>query len=156
MEPLPNTDDNLQPLDQLNVLDLSKTDTSYPTLAEGLVRVTLQDLLIKPNKAGTGNVLHVKMALHSEAKLDNGQPAHPGLVFTETVSLVPTDNYDPTVNLAKIQLCFTGQKGKMDWNSLKGQWGDVRVKIDDHPDYGKRNRVGTWIAKSAESVAKQL
>lgn len=140
------------PIDELNAVELTNVSTDFPTLKEGVYRVKIADIELVPNKAKTGKNLRLKLALESPGEFVDGHAAHPGFAFTETISVTETERYDFKPTLAKVALCFFGTKdSSIKWNEIRGRSGDVRLKIEEDEQFGRRNRVQTWIAKKGEA-----
>lgn len=153
----PTSDVGGQSFETLNAMDFTNVSTDYPVLKSGVYRFSVKDLKIEDSKKTPGNKLFVlTLALESAAACEDGKPANKGLVHIERISLAEKENYDPKVNLAKIQMCFFGYKGKVDWNSLRGMQGDVRLKVVEDKEYGRQNRVQNWVPKSTNTVAPSL
>jgi hypothetical protein len=137
-------------------MDLSNTETTRPVLKEASQKVKLVRLELKDQKGGAGKNLRVIIALEEPAPCKDGRTVQPGFQHTETISLVPTDNYNPAENLARIQECFLGRKGKWNSQEIIGRTGVVRFRIESTKEYGDQNRV-TWIkGKSAEESVPSL
>jgi hypothetical protein len=81
--------------------DVSSIDTSFPRALPNIYEMTVDDAQTRPNKAGTGNNLVLKLKSLSEVPTTDGGTL-PGGSFTLThnVSLAPTEKYTPT-NIAK-------------------------------------------------------
>lgn len=144
---------NVESIDQLNVLDLTNTDTSRPLLKEAVYDIVLHQLELKEQKSKLGKNLNVVLKLAKGGEAKDGTPIQAGFTFIETISLVPTEKYNPTENLARLQECFLGVKGRFIAAELIGQTGQVRLKITSDKEYGDQNRVQTWIKKKVSGPA---
>lgn len=145
--------DSIEALDQL---DLTSVDTSRPLFKpETTLKMRLDRMEVKPSKtAGKEHQknLYVTLKLEEAAQSEDGKTVHPGFTQTEVFGLTPSENFDPRENIARLQLCFSGVKGPFKGSELVGKVGLVRMKIEDDPKYGKRNRVGTWIQKKPDAT----
>jgi hypothetical protein len=131
-------------IEALNTLDLTNTDTARPVLKEGAYKFKLLRMDLKEQKSGKGKNLIIVVGLDQEAPSTEGRIINAGFQHSETISLVPTENYNPAENLARVQECFLGRKGKFNASELLGMQGMVRMRIEDSKEYGKQNRV-TWV-----------
>jgi hypothetical protein len=131
-------------IEALNTLDLTNTDTARPVLKEGAYKFKLLRMELKDQKSGKGKNLIVVIGLDQEAPSTEGKVINAGFQHSEQISLVPTENYNPAENLARIQECFLGKKGKFNAGELLGKQGTIRMRVEDSAQYGKQNRV-TWI-----------
>lgn len=139
-------------IEALDSLDLSNTDTARPLIKDSVQTVRLIKMELKPQKTGSGKNLRITLALNTEAPGVDEKTVRAGFQHTETTSLVPTENYNPGENLARVQECFLGKKGR--WNSaeLIGKLGNVRFRTEKDTGFGPQNRV-TWLkAKAAGDV----
>ena len=59
-------------------IDLTQVDTSFPVLAPGTYQMRIDEVVIAPNKAGTGSNLVVSFATTDEEQTKNGDSLKPG------------------------------------------------------------------------------
>lgn len=128
-------------LNQLDSIDLTKVDRSFPCLATGKHDFYLRKFEAKINSKKTGHNLHITLELAADAKTDDGKTLRKGFKFSDMVSLVQTEQFNPAEKLADIQLAALGaqQKG-FKFSELAGKMVTCAVTVSDDPEFGKRNR----------------
>jgi len=90
--------------------DLQNISTSAPILRPGVYTLALHEVEVKENAKGTGKNLNLVFVTVDPAFTLDDKELKPGYKVFHTVSLVPTDKYDPKQNLAKLKLSLTGNK----------------------------------------------
>jgi len=140
-------------IDQLEELDLSNVDTSRP-LITGPQRVRIVKMEVVKSKNGDWKNLNVVLGLVNGTKTKDGKEVNPGFQHTETITLKRTEKYEPTENLARLQECFLGKKGRWNSSEMYGAEGDVRFDIQPaEGQYPESSRVVGWIKKKLTEPA---
>lgn len=73
------------PLDE----NLNDVDLSYPLLPAALYDFMIKDVTRKSNKAGTGEILEIKLATVNTEVSTKGVEQSPGLVLTHRIGITP-------------------------------------------------------------------
>ena len=150
--------ENIDIIQHLDNVDLTQIDRSKKVFA-GTVTATIKKMEVvetKPtvkNPAG-GHRLSIHLALEHKVEglneNDEKVMLEPGAMFFDSVSLQPTDKYNPLERLADIQLATLGQQVKgFNPNDYTGKSVILKCKIEDSDDFGKNTRVSRWVPKKA-------
>ena len=133
----------------LDNLDLSTVETGFPLLPDGIVEVSVSEVSIKPNKAGTGQNLTIKLVTTQPMTDLNGKAINPGFPVFDLISLTPTAKYDPRPKLAEFKESATGSKTGS-FNPPEQYLGavlTVRLKVERSSEFGDKNRIVRYIKK---------
>lgn len=152
--------DEIKSLDLLSEVDLSNVDTARPLLPDKTVcRVRILKLTVVDSKKGPFKNMEVVLGFVDPMTTTLGKPLSPNYTHTEVITLKQTEKYDPRENLARLQECFLGTKGKWDTASMIGQEGTVRFRLEQErkdPEtgdtYPEGNKVAVWIKKNASAA----
>lgn len=152
-------------LDQMNAIDLSKVETSFPLLATGVVEAQIQECEFKRDTEKKGDdakpYLFVKYALtqpwktvpHDGAEAKNLNPGDRGMTVTESIYIgTYVDKNGDTKpygvdRIALLRECVTGQKAaagtgiKTVPDAVRGQVVLLKLKFDPAPRNNKTNEV---------------
>ena len=137
-------------LSSLETADFTNVETGMPTIPKGLYEVEVLTATIDRNKKQTGSNANFKFGLTQPTTAEDGKAVNPGFPVFHVISLVKTDKYDPLQNIARFMECFTGTKsGKfLPVENFIGMKGNVRIDIDDNPEFGKRNIIKQLVKKA--------
>lgn len=137
-------------LQNLDSMDLTNVETGVPLIPEGLYEVSVLEAKTEPNKKKTGHNLSLKFGLTQPTTSLDGKAINPNFPLFTIISLVKTEKYDPRQNLAAFMECFKGTKAGnfLPVEQFIGMTGNVRVKIDDSPEFGKKNVIARYVKKA--------
>jgi hypothetical protein len=152
-------------LNQLDSVDLSTVETSYPLLKTGVYPTTVASCQLEDQKAPkTGKNLVIKYTLTETAESVDGRQVNPGFAIMERISLTKTfkddgsPKYDPLPRLAQFREAIFGKAetgtGFMPLEQYIGQAITIRVKHDPHSkgrdgtDYGPQSSVNGYVRKA--------
>lgn len=148
--------DQIDSLSDLQNVDLSGVDTSFPVIAPGAYRFKVADVQVVPNKNKDGNNFVVKLTLDQLVMSvpDAGGAAReisPGFPLTHLISMKPTEKYDQSAinrNLAGFQEAVLGRKGSLlPLTQYVGLDVTCQVKVEESAEFGKQNRVSRFVKK---------
>jgi hypothetical protein len=150
--------ENIDIIQHLESVDLSQIDRSRKVFS-GTVTAQVKKMEVvatKPTEKNPrgGNRLSVTLGLEQrvEGLNENDEKVilEPGHVFFDSISLTPTDKYNPLERLADISLAATGvQATGFRMADYVGAVVTVKCKIEDSDEYGKQTRVSRWIPKKS-------
>lgn len=156
-------------MEQLNSVDLSKVETSFPILKAGIVDAQIVDITVVPGENGKAPYVQCKYNLAQDwmtQPIDGGEskPVKPGFPITERVYV--NDWEDPKtgekknfgrVRLLQLREAVFGpiQPGqKLDFNELRGQSVKLNLKFDPAPKnsktgevYGPQTTVASYVRR---------
>lgn len=163
---------DLDILQSIQSVDLSKVETSFPILAGGIVSCQIQDIDISAKESKKGDTLPwatIKFALAQPWKTVpiDGAPSKdvaPGFSFTHRILLAPwTDPKTQEVKnigiqeLTLLRECIYGKAPegtRLDPNELLGQTVMVKLKFEPAPrgkdgeTFGPRTEVSGYVRKA--------
>lgn len=138
-------------LNQLLNSDLSNEETSMPVLAACLAELTIIKSLIEPSKDHQKSNWNLQFSTNAVLRSTTGKDVQPGFkgVF-HTISLTPTEKYNPKQNLARFKEAVTGSKA--------GSIGDVtqymglkilaQLKPEASEQFGDRTVIARFVPRS--------
>lgn len=127
---------------EVTIEGLLEADTSKPLLSEGVYKVSVTNVRIEPNKAGTGNNLNIQLRLEQEGNSIRGDKVYPGFVLFDIISLTRTEKYDPAKRVALFQECFLGGREQpFNAEHMLGKTGMAKVSIQSSEGYPDKNSV---------------
>lgn len=156
-------------MEQLNSVDLSKVETSYPILKAGVVQAQIVEVSAVPAEGDKKAYVNVKYTLaqpwESQPLDGPSKPINPGFPISERVYI--NDWTDPKtgevknfgrVRLLQLREAVLGpiQPGeKLDFNALRGQSITLRLAFDPAPKnsktgetYGPQTTVAGYVKKA--------
>jgi hypothetical protein len=126
-------------LDELLSTDMSKVDTSFPLIKEGLYDVVVDDISLVDNKAKTGKNIMIKLKTTAQTQDVKGNVMNPGMVLTTYIALAESEKYDKEAikrNVATfVQSVGQGITQLAPLDQFKGKI--VRVKVKVRPPEGQ-------------------
>lgn len=145
-------------MDELNEIDLTNVNTKRTILASGVMKLQLTKIESKPGKPKEGEAAYNNLTLFFKTvdnqKDKDGKEVLAGHTHVETMTLKKTEKFNPFENLARLQECLLGTKGKWNANALIGQIGDVRMGVQAaEGEYEESNRIKSWILKKTGTDA---
>lgn len=150
---------NIDVLAHLDNVDLTGIDRSRPIIKAGTYPVRITTIEVKETKptaknpAG-GHRLAISLACETKVETDENVLLNPGFVLYDSISLSPTEKYNPLERLADIQLATAGVQTKgFKPADYIGQVALIKVKIEESDEYGKQNRVARWVPKKDPTKA---
>ncbi len=137
-------------VDPLN-MDLSNTSTSMPVLAPGPYALRVNKMEVRNSKTAgkEGNKnLSIELVLTEPAQTIDGKTLTKFSVF-HTISLTPTEKYDPTGNLAKFKEAVLGTKAGAfaPFEQYYGQTVMVQLVVESSVQYGDQNKIKSFIKR---------
>lgn len=139
-------------IQHLDNVDLTTLDRSRKVVKGGTYDVTIQKIEVKDTNPTAknpkkGKRIAITLALNTKAELnEGGGVVDPGFLIFDSISMTPTDKYNPLERLADIQLATYGaQKVGFKVPDYIGRRAMVKIKIEDSEDYGEQNRVTRWL-----------
>lgn len=137
-----------QGIDSLLHADLTNVDTSFPTLAAGVVACVIAEMAPGETKEKHVPVLNIKLTTAAPYPTSDGKSIKPaGFPLRDMVSLQPTEKYDPRQRLAQIKEAVFGEKtGSFgDTSAYLGKPVNVRIAVESSEEYGNQNRVKAYV-----------
>lgn len=152
-------------LNQLDSIDLSTVETSYPNLKTGHYHVRVVGCTVEDGKKPGAKNLVIKFALTEATEAVDGRQVNPGFVIMQRVSLTKTfkddgsPKYDPMPTLAKFREAIFGKATAgtqfMPLEQYIGQELDITVKFDANvvnkvtkEEYGPQSSVTGYVRKA--------
>lgn len=132
--------------------DLSGASTTYPVLPAQAYTLIVKDCQVvdKKDDAMKKNLI-VTLATTQAEKDVNGNDSNTGLEMRQYIGLSETEKRKKTniqSDLAKLMQCFLGHHdGAFKPDSLVGQTGLVKLKVEHSDEYGDKNSVATYVPK---------
>jgi len=142
-------------VDTLNDLlnsDLSNEKTSMPVLAATLTELTIAEAKVEQNKKQDGSNLNLVFTTTVPLQSTDGKTVNPGWKIFHTISLKPTDKYNPKENLARLLEAATGSKTGAFSAFLPSAVGCkvmAQLKPDSDPTYGDKTVIARFVPRKA-------
>jgi hypothetical protein len=128
-------------------VDLTTVETGIPVLKAGVYKVRFADFIVKPNKAGDGDNLNIKLTIEESTTDEAGKPVAIGFPVFDTVALKRTEKYTPDRKLAEIQEAALGaKKVGFETEDLIGKEVVIQLTMEESDQYGKQNRIKRYMA----------
>ena len=139
-------------IDTLNSIlnaDLSGERTSMPVLAAALTELNIAEAKVESNKKQDGSNLNLVFTTTVPLQSTDGKTINPGWKLFHTISLKPTEKYNPKENLAKFKLAVTGSQagGFGDPQSYVGQKVMAQIRPESDPQYGDKTVISRFVPR---------
>lgn len=137
-------------VDPLN-MDLSNTDTSMPVLIPGPYALRVNKMEVKNSKTAgkEGNQnLNIELVIAEPGQTTTGKTVSNFKVF-HTISLTPSEKYDPAQKLAQFKEAVLGTKegSFKPFEQYYGQTVVVQLIVESSAQYGDQNKIKSFIKR---------
>lgn len=141
---------------KLNTTNLREIKLGTPIIAPGIYFARIMKATVNPNKANTGTNLDLELQLHGEEVPLNagGMVKNTGFRLFRTVSMVPTEKYDPNKSYKELSVAIKlGEDEDLELDALQNKDVKIKVKyVEAQGSYGEKNDiVGFLPIKDADS-----
>lgn len=143
---------------KLNTVNLADVDVTRPVISDGIFHCRLS-AEVKENSKKTGtNLVLMHEILDEVTKRDTGEPLQRKITIPRTISMVPTEKYDPNENYKRLAEALELEEGR-DLRVEDLQGAVVKCKVTHKPaqgDYPEGNDINAWFPKDDDFVDPQM
>ena len=141
-------------IDPILQVDLEGIPTGMPIVKTGLADLVVSEIKSVANKQGSGTNINITLKSTDPLESVSGETIEKGFPFYFTISLTPTEKYDPKRRLKEFRLAATGNQTGEFWPLDQYKNKVVRVKLDIQAEstdpntgetYPERNKVSRFI-----------